>query len=204
MLIQYSDELPLTKVSTMSRFMPATLDNAPEGSRATLAQVNNNYGFVPNLLGTFAHSPEALEGYLALGELLARTDFDATEQQVLLLTISRENGCEYCVAAHSTVAAGQNVPAAVIDAVRDGETIAEPRLEALSRFATAVVEQRGRVSPNQLEAFIDAGFAERQVLDIILATAMKTLSNYTNHLARTDLDSPFEARRWSVGQRRAA
>ncbi len=188
----------------MPRFTPVTPENTPEGSRESLTQVHNKYGFIPNLLGTFAHSPEALEGYLALGELLARTDFDATEQQVLLLTISRENGCEYCVAAHSTVAAGQNVPSEVVEAIRDGRTIAEPRLEALSRFATAVVEQRGRVSQDQLEAFIDAGFAERQVLDVILATAMKTLSNYTNHLAHTELDSPFEARRWSAGRRHAA
>ena len=46
--------------------LPLTVDTAPEGSRAALTGVQKGFGFIPNLMGTFANSPSVLNGYLAL------------------------------------------------------------------------------------------------------------------------------------------
>jgi hypothetical protein len=46
-------------------------------------------------------------------------------------------------------------------------------------------------------AFLDAGDEIRHVLDVLSIVALKTLSNYTNHLAKTPLDRTFEPQRWS-------
>lgn len=35
------------------------------------------------------------------------------------------------------------------------------------------------------------------VLEVILGLSRKTLSNYTNHIAETPMDKPFEKFRWS-------
>ncbi|MOA07427.1 hypothetical protein D3C78_1271200 [compost metagenome] len=48
-----------------------------------------------------------------------------------------------------------------------------------------------------VEAFLAAGYSERQVLEIVLALAVKTLSNYANHLFHTPLDDMFTGRRWT-------
>lgn len=49
----------------------------------------------------------------------------------------------------------------------------------------------------RLQKFVDAGYLERQVLDIVLALAVKTLSNYSNHLFGTQLDERFAAYEWA-------
>jgi alkylhydroperoxidase family enzyme len=46
-------------------------------------------------------------------------------------------------------------------------------------------------------AFLAAGYSERQILEIVLAIAVKTLSNYANHLFHTPVDAMFESRVWA-------
>ena len=40
---------------------------------------------------------------------------------------------------------------------------------------------------------LDAGYTESHVLNIILAVAVKVLSNYTNHAFATEVDERFAA-----------
>ena len=58
------------------------------------------------------------------------------------------------------------------------------------RFAAAVVRQRGRVSPEQVQAVRTAGYSDAQVLDILLAVALNTFTNYVNEVAQTEIDFP--------------
>ncbi len=44
-----------------------------------------------------------------------------------------------------------------------------------------------------LQAFLTAGFQEKDVLYIVLAIAVKTLSNYSNHAFATPVDAVFAA-----------
>lgn len=71
----------------------------------------------------------------------------------------------------------------------------EPRLEALRRFTEIMLESRGNPTKADVAAFRAADFDERHVLGIILAIAVKTLSNYTNHLFKPEVDGPFAAYR---------
>ncbi len=59
-----------------------------------------------------------------------------------------------------------------------------------------MVADRGLPKRADVEAFLAAGYSERQILEIVLAIAVKTLSNYANHLFHTPLDRVFEYRRW--------
>lgn len=173
-----------------------TRDTAPERARATLAQVEKAFGFIPNLTGMLAESPAALEGYLAVAAAFGRSGLSKTEQQVVLLATSVENECHYCVAAHSTLAAGDGVPAEVVGAIRGGAPLADPKLEALRRFTQAVVERRGWVE-DELPAFLAAGYTRANALDVITGVTQKTLSNYANHIAATPVDPPFQPHLWT-------
>ena len=188
----------------MTHFTTHTLETAPAGAQDLLSQVSEKYGFLPNLMATMAESPELAKAYAAIGDLFGQTGFTPTEQQVVLLAISRMNGCDYCVAAHSTIAGVERVPLDVVEAIRDDRPIADSRLEALRRFTQAVVAQRGWVGEAEIEKFLAAGFDKRRVFDVILGTAMKTLSNYTNHVAKTPLDEAFAGQRWDSTESDAA
>lgn len=180
----------------MSDFTIHTPDSAPAGSAAILADTATALGFVPNLYGTFAEAPATLEAYQTLGGLFDKTSFNATERQVVLLTASRSNDCRYCIAAHSVIAGMQRVPRDVVEAIRDDRPIADDRLEALRQFTLAVVENRGWLDAEQLDSFTAAGYGNQQVLEVILGVAMKTISNYTNHVATTPVDEAFSAETW--------
>lgn len=184
----------------MSLFVVHSQETAPEESRFALAGVKSKFGFVPNLMGMLADSPAALGGYLGIGEQFDKSSFTPAERHVVLLAVSFENACDYCMAAHSVVAGMSRVPAAAIEALRTGGQLPDARLEALTRFTRAVVRQRGRVSESGVEAFLAAGFNRAQVLEVVLGVAMKTLSNYANHLAETPLDQAFSQARWEPVQ----
>lgn len=180
----------------MSQYTQHTPESAPAGSRSILDAAKNSLGFVPNLYATMAESPAVLEGYTTLSRIFGKASFDETERQVILLTASFENGCDYCMAAHSTIAAGGGVADDVITALRDGAPIGDARLDALARFARLVVQERGWVGESALEAFLAAGFTRAQALEVVLGVGLKTISNYVDHLAEPPLDSAFEAQAW--------
>ena len=177
-----------------------TIDDAPEASRAPLKAVTAKYGFTPNILAKMANSPPVLKAYIDLSGLLSQTCLTPTEQQTVLLTVSRENNCRYCVAAHSVIAPMQGVQDDVVDAIRERRPIGDEKLEALSRFTAEVVTTRGWPSDQAKQALEDAGYTPAQALEVVLGVTMKTLSNYVNHLAHTELDDAFAAKAWEPGE----
>lgn len=174
-----------------------SVENAPKGSEAILEGYKKKLGFVPNLMGIMAASPPVIEGYVALNQLFDKTSFTPAERQVVLLEVSAANGCGYCVAAHTAIAKMQGVSDAVVAAVRDGDTIQDAKLQTLRAFARSVAETRGYPTQATMSAFLAAGYGQTQVLEVILGVAMKTLSNYVNHVAGTPLDPSFESARWA-------
>ena len=181
----------------MSIFKVHTKETAPEKSAELLANAEKAFGFIPNLLGILAESPAALNGYLSAGQIFDQSSFSPTERQVVILSASRFNNCRYCVAAHSVIANLQQVPADVVEAIRNDEPIADSRLEALRLFTTSIVENRGWVSEADTEAFLAAGFTKAQLIEVILGVSFKTLSNYINHIADTPLDEAFAPQKWT-------
>lgn len=107
------------------------------------------------------------------------------------MTASRLNGCGYCVAGYSALAKGEGVDDSIVEAIREDKPIDDAALEAVRVFTAIVVEQRGRVADHDVQAFLDNGFTQLQILDVLTGVAQKTLSNYANHLAGTPLDKAF-------------
>lgn len=181
----------------MVNFTMHTPETAPEGSKALLDFANQNFGFIPNLFRGMAESPALLKGYLDLFTAFAKTRLSETERQIILMTSNRLNGCTYCMAAHTTISRGANVPEDVIAALRTGTPIADNKLEALRQFSVVMVESRGWPSEAQIETLFSAGYSHETVLDVILGTALKMMSNYTNHIVKTTLDDAFQADAWA-------
>ena len=175
-----------------------TPQDAPDGSRELLHAAKAQLGMVPNMYAGMANSPGLLGTYrFGYDEFRRHSGFNPAEQEIILLAISRFNGCTYCMGAHSTIADGNKVPTEVTDAVRAGEPIGDAKLQELNHFTTTMVATRGRPSEVELKEFLAVGYTENQVLELILAIAVKTLSNYSNHLLDTPLDNAFARRAWT-------
>lgn len=162
-----------------------------------LAKAKERTGMIPNMYALMANVPGLLHTYLdGYQAFRKQSRFSTAEQDVVLLTISRTNGCAYCMAAHSTIADMNKVPTEITDALRDGKPLPDEKLDTLSRFTATVVESRGLPRGEDLEDLFAAGYTETDVLQVVLAVSVKTLSNYANHLLHTPVDSAFEGRSW--------
>ena len=111
----------------------------------------------------------------------------------MLLSVSHYNGCDYCVAAHTTGSLAGGLLEEVIRAAAGGTTIGDTKLEALRQFTHKMVDQRGVLQEGELEAFLAAGYTPENALEVITGIALKTISNYANHIMDTPLDEPFRA-----------
>lgn len=176
------------------------IDSANDAASKLLLSAQKKLGFVPNMYRNMANAPHMLASYLdGYDRFRNESSFNPAEQEVVFLSISLENNCNYCMAAHSFMADNvSGVPAEVTQAIRQNRTIEDERLRALSEFTRTFVRQRGWMKREEITAFVDRGYTELQVLDILLAVSVKTLSNYANHLFNTELDEQFADWVWKA------
>ena len=178
------------------KFTLHTLDTAPEASRPLLEKSLKAFGRIPGLHAVMAESPQLLEAYQKLGELFTQTSFNAEEITVVWMAINVENECHYCVPAHTAIAHAMKVDPALVEALRNGEPLADEKLQVLRDTTVALVRNRGHLSEDEMARFGQAGYGPRQLLEIILGIAHKTMSNYTNHLANTPVDEVVKKYAW--------
>lgn len=183
----------------MLNFPSHDLDSAPEASKPLLENSLKAFGRLPGLHKVLAESPQAYEGYQILHKLFTETAFDAEELTVVWQAINVEHGCHYCVPAHTGIAKMMKVSDEITEALRKEAPLPTEKLEALRRFTVQMVRARGNVSEAQMQAFFDAGYGHRAVLDVILGLAQKTMSNYINHVAETPVDAVFHPLLWERG-----
>jgi uncharacterized peroxidase-related enzyme len=171
-------------------YTPATVDAAPASTHTSLKAVEKQLGVVPNLFRVVANSPAALTGYLQLSAASAQGGLDAATRERIALVVAELNGCGYCLSAHTYL--GRNLAKlddAEITANRSGASN-DPKADAAVRFAAAVVLQRGHVSDEQVQAVRSAGYSDAQIVDVLLAIALNTFTNYVNEVAETEIDFP--------------
>ncbi len=170
----------------MTDFTFYTKDSASEQAKPLLEGIEKGYGFIPNLFGYMAEAPVMIQAYLALNDLISKTSLTPAQQQVALLSVSIENGCDFCSVAHRAIGKMKGVKPDTIQALHSNTPIADKQDHALSTFARALTKQRGRPSEQELQNFLDAGFTKQQIFEVILIISIKTLSNYSNHLTHPE------------------
>jgi AhpD family alkylhydroperoxidase len=181
----------------MVAFPVHTAETAPPGAQPLLRGLQASLGMVPNLAASMAESPELLEGFLQIRRILHNGSFSPAEIQVLSLTNAFENGCDYCMALHSTFALREGVSPETVSALRSGASPLEPRERALSDFSRQLVRERGRAGSGALAAFLAAGYTRGQALEVVLGVAVSILPNFAHHLTACPLDETFRPHAWS-------
>ena len=174
-------------------------ENADNDVKEILKSAEKRIGYIPNIYGMMANSAILLETYTSGDDSYRKKSlFDIREKEIIYLTISKENSCSYCVAVHSTLADSMSkVPKEITDAIRNDEKLPNEKYSALVNLTRAMVVSRGQPSREDIENFLSVGYSQLHILDIIHAIAIKTISNYSNHLFNTPVDKIFEGREWS-------
>lgn len=174
---------------------PVELAQADARQKEILEHAKKQVGFIPNMYANMVNAPAVLDTYLhGYGLFRSESGLSSAEQEVVLLAVSEANGCSYCTAAHSMLADKKSgVSQEVLQAIRSKTAIPDKKLAALFEFTQEMVQSRGRPDAARLQTFLGAGYQEKDVLYIVLAIAVKTLSNYSNHAFATKVDDVFAA-----------
>jgi alkylhydroperoxidase family enzyme len=184
------------KGHVMATFKIHTIETAPEAGKPLLETSLKNNGRIPGLHGTMADAPPLLSTYAFAHQQFMATSMTDEEKTVVWQTINVENNCHYCVPAHTGIAKMMKIDDTITEALRDETPLPTAKLEALRSFTLAMVRDRGFVSDAETQAFLDAGYTQTNILEIILGAAQKLMSNYTNHFAKTPVDQVFQKFAW--------
>jgi len=177
----------------MSRLTLHTVDTAPEASRPFVEKALANNGFLPNLIGVLANSPQALQTYMTVSGINAETSLTLPEREVVQITAARIHGCDFCIAGHTAIALKKaQLPVDTVRALQQGQDTGDAKLDAVRVFSEAVIATRGNVAHEAYQAFLDAGYNEQQALEVVLGVSLATLCNFANSLAGSAINPQLQ------------
>lgn len=147
-------------------------------------------GRVPNIYATLANSDVALKANLTFGDLLKSGTFNGKEVETIALSISVENECQYCLAAHSMVGKMMGFTEEEVSSIIEGN-ILDVKLKILSELTKEITATRGNPKQTSIDNFYSAGFTKSSLVELIGLIALNTFNNYLNHIAGTEIDFPL-------------
>ena len=177
----------------MSRLTLHTQETAPEASRPFVDRAVANNGFLPNLIGVLANSPQALQTYMTVSGINAETSLTLPEREVVQITAARIHGCDFCIAGHTAIALKKaQLPVETVRAMQQGQDTGDAKLDAVRLFSEAVIATRGGVSDEALAAFKAAGYNDQQALEVVLGVSLATLCNFANTMAGSAINPQLQ------------
>jgi uncharacterized peroxidase-related enzyme len=173
-----------------------TIASAPEKSKPVLEQLQQAFGFIPNLAAAISNSPKLVTAFAAVFQQVHSSSLTEQEIQIVLLTDAVTNSCAYAVAFHTALALKEGVSSEETDAIRARLVPRGRRFSALSTLAKKLIEKRGHMSEQELDAFLAAGFTTEQILEVITVVAASTITNYAGSIASPPLEDQFQRFAW--------
>jgi uncharacterized peroxidase-related enzyme len=167
----------------------ASAETTPE-VQAVLSAVHSSLGIVPNLFRVAANSPAALNALVGLNGALAKGSLRVKVRESIALAVAQENGCDYCLSAHTALGKGAGLGDADIAAARAGKS-ANSHSEAILALAGEIVRQRGAVGSDALTRARASGVSDAEIVEIVAHVALNVFTNYLNIAADTDIDFPI-------------
>ena len=173
-----------------------TIASAPEKSKPALEQLEQAFGVIPNLAAVISNSPKLVNSLVGVFQQVHSSSLTEQEIQIVLLTDAVVNSCPYAVAFHTALALKQEVNPEETAAIRARLVPKDQRFGALSTLAKTLIEKRGHLNEQELEAFLAAGFTKEQILEVVAVVAASTITNYAGTIADPPLEDQFQPFAW--------
>ncbi|MBC7274915.1 carboxymuconolactone decarboxylase family protein [Nocardioides sp.] len=174
----------------MNRLPLIDATSAQPAAKDLLAGVQAALGVTPNMAKALANSPSALKGWVQLNSAVGEGVLPASVRERIAILVAQENGCDYCLSAHTYLAT--NVAGVSADEAGDARAgkSAEPTAAAALTLAAAIVKDRGDVDDSELAAARAAGLTDEEIAEVVANVALNFFTNIFNRLAHTEIDFP--------------
>jgi uncharacterized peroxidase-related enzyme len=172
----------------MPRLTPVEPTTATGEAKELLERVQSALGMTPNMTRTMASNPAVLKGWIEFNGALGKTLTRALNEQIAL-AVAEDNGCGYCLSAHTAIGGMVGVSEAELASSREGTSSDAKRAAAL-KFAQAVNAKRGDVNDEDIAGVRAAGYDDGDIAAIVAHVALNVFTNYINLVAQTVVDFP--------------
>lgn len=161
------------------------------GAQSILESVEKKMGKIPNLYATIGYSSSALKSMLETEASLAHdSSFTAKEREAINLIVSQVNECDYCLAAHTTLAKMRGFTEEDTLDIRKG-SFSEGKLDAVIKLAKSIANNKGKAENGVLENFFNAGFDEKALIELTALVALRSFTNYVFANTQIPIDFPL-------------
>lgn len=173
----------------MKRLSVISKEQASEQSRQIFEGIEKAAGMLPNIYAVIGNSANSLGSYLTFSEAQKNGSFNAKEREAVFLAVSEENGCNYCLSAHTAIAKMNGFSEEETLQLRSGNH-SDSKLNILTNLAKSIVANRGKADETLLQSFYEAGYDEKALVDLVALVVDKTFTNYIGRLAKPEIDFP--------------
>src|SRR5579872_5358748 len=159
-------------------------------AKELLDAVEKKYGGVPTSFRTMAISPAGFQGFLDLSGTLEGGVLPFETRYQIAIAVSEINGCAYCPSAFTAIGKSGGMADETLATCRmAGST--DPKVDAMLKFAAAVVRARGAVTNEDFQKVKSAGCSDEEIQEIAANVALFTFANYMNLVIGTEVDFPL-------------
>jgi len=172
----------------MSNFNVPTREEVSANNQAIFDNLKKAVGFVPNIYAAMGHSEHALGSYLQFSG--AASSFNKKQKEVIDLAVSQLNECRYCQSAHTITGKMNGFTDEQIIELRKGGASWDSKIDVLARTAVNIVTTKGKIGTAALEEFYAAGYTKANVVDLIMAIGIITVTNLFHNVTDVAIDFP--------------
>ncbi len=155
------------EATRISRFGVANESELPADVAAVYAKNRERIGFVPNVFRAYAKRPDHFRAFMHYHDVLMKGDggLSRAEREAIVVAVSSENACQYCVTAHGAALRILGKDARLADQIAINWRTADltPRLRAMLAFASRVNERGFAANDDEIAALTTAGFTETDI-----------------------------------------
>jgi len=163
---------------------PATL---PEDIRKVVDANAAKAGFTPNVFLAYGYKPEHFRAFFHYYDVLMKgpSELSRAEREMIVLAVSRVNGCTYCTVAHGAALRILSKNSVLADQISANYRVADitPRQRAMLDFAVKLTERSAEIDNADFERLHEHGFTDSDIWDIGAVAAFFNLSNRMANLA---------------------
>ncbi len=164
-----------------SRFGAPEPAECPDDIRAVMDETRAKIGFVPNVFLAYAKRPEHFRAFMQYHDLLMKgpSGLSRAEREAIVVAVSAENRCQYCVTSHSAALRILGKDPIVADQIAINWRTADlsPRLRTILAFASRVNEPGFAASDAEIDALRIAGLSDDDIWDIAAIAGFFGFSN---------------------------
>jgi len=177
----------------MTRIPSHTIEDAPEASRALLADLVqfSPTGQLLNMHAQMAHAPAVLEAYTSIRRATGQLGtLDQRLRTALMLVTAAADDNAYAIAIITLLARRSGWEPDQIAALRSGGRVAEPRADALIAVVREAAGSSGRVSDATWARAVAAGCTDDDLAEAFAYLGLTVFTAYFLNYADTELDVP--------------